>query len=150
MGINNYAVWWDDTITVYNKYEDLQTHLITWYKTILTNCFYKDVGEDVKINNVELETNNIICRIPVKDNYMKPSEWVALPNDEKKNWFTLRQGDIIVEGAVDEDIDEYTSGHRSTDFTAKYKMLQGCMTIERVGDNTGVGRGNEHYRVSGV
>lgn len=148
--MNNYAIWWDDTVTVYNKHEDPQTHLIKWYKSVLTDCFYKDVGENIKINNVELETNNILCRIPIKDNYLKPHLWVALPNDEKSQWFTLKQGDIIVEGEVDEDIDEYASGHRSTDFIAKYKALQGCMVIERVGDNTGVGRGNEHYRVSGV
>ena len=148
--MNNYAEWWDDTVTVYNKWEDPQTRRISWYRTILTDCFYKDVGENVKINNVDLETDNILCRIPIKDNYMKPYLWVALPNDQKGDFFTLKQGDIIVEGEVLEDIDEYTQGHRSTDFTAKYKALQGCMTIERVGDNTGVGRGNEHYRVSGI
>lgn len=148
--MNRYAVWWDDTITVYNKYEDPQTHMIRWYRTVLDGCFYKSVGENVKINNVEVDTNNVLCRIPKKENYMKPHLWIALPNDEKSNYFTLKQGDIIVEDAVDEDIDEYSSGHRSTDFVAKYKALQGCLTVERVGDNTGVGRGNEHYRVSGI
>ena len=148
--MNRYAIWWDDTVTVYNKFEDPQTHVILWYKTVLTGCFYKSVGENVKINNVEIDTNTILCRIPKKENYMKPHLWVALPNDEKSDYFTLKQGDIIVDGEIDEDIDEYASGHRSTDFVAKYKTLQGCMTVERVGDNTGIGRGNEHYRVSGI
>lgn len=148
--MNNYAVWWDDTVTVYNGYEDPQTHLKKWYRTVLTGCFYRDIGENIKINNVELETNTLLCRIPIKDNYMKPYLWVALPNDEKSRYFTLKQGDIVVEGEVTEEIDEYSSGHHSTDFVAKYKALQGCLTIERVSDNTGVGRGNEHYRVSGV
>lgn len=148
--MNIYAVWWDDTVTVYNKYEDAQTHLITWYKTVLTGCFYKSVGENVKVNNIELDTDSILCRIPKKDNYIKPYLWIALPNDEKSAFFTLKQGDIIVEGEIDDDIDEYTSGKRSTDFIAKYKALQGCFVIDRVGDNTGVGRGSEHYRVSGL
>ena len=148
--MNNYAIWWDDTVTVYNKYQDNVTHLIKWYRTVLTNCFYKSVGENIQINNVELDTNSILCRIPIKSNYMKPYLWNALPNDEKADYFTLKQGDIIVEGEVDEDIDEYTSGHRSSDFVAKYKALQGCLTIEQVGDNTGIGRGNEHYHVRGV
>lgn len=148
--MNRYAIWWDDTVTVYNKYEDPQTHKITWYRTVLTNCFYKSVGENVKINNVDIDTNSILCRIPKKENYMKPHLWIGLPNDEKSDYFTLKQGDIIVADEVDEDIDEYTSGQRSTDFVAKYKALQGCLTVERVGDNTGVGRGNEHYRVSGI
>ena len=148
--MNNYAVWWDDTVTVYNGYEDPQTHLKKWYRTVLTNCFYKDVGENIKINNVELDTNTILCRIPIKSNYLKPYEWIALPNDQKSNFFTLKQGDIIVEGEVTEEIDEYSKGQRSTDFVAKYKALQGCLTIERVGDNTGIGRGNEHYHVRGI
>ena len=49
--MNNYAIWWDDTVTVYYKHEDPQTHLIKWYKSVLTDCFYKDVGENIKINN---------------------------------------------------------------------------------------------------
>ena len=60
--MNIYAVWWDDTVTVYNKYEDAQTHLITWYKIVLTGCFYKSVGENVKVNNIELDTDSILCR----------------------------------------------------------------------------------------
>lgn len=148
--MNNYAVWWDDTVTVYNRYEDPQTHVISWYRTVLTSCFYKSIGENVKINNVEVDTNNILCRIPRKDNYMKPYMWIALPNDQKGDYFTLKQGDIIVEGSIDEDIDEYVEGHRSTDFVTKYKALQGCLTIQEVGDNTGIGRGNEHYRVNGL
>ena len=148
--MNNYAAWWDDTVTVYNKYEDPQTHIISWYRTVLTSCFYKSIGENVKINNVEVDTNNILCRIPRKDNYRKPYIWMSLPNDVKGDFFTLKQGDIIVEGEIEEEIDEYTAGHRSTDFVTKYKALQGCLTIQEVGDNTGVGRGNEHYRVNGL
>ena len=148
--MNNYAIWWDDTVTVYNRYEDPLTHVVRWYRTVLTQCFYKSVGENVKINNVEVDTNNILCRIPKKDNYMKPYQWVALPIDQKGSWFTLKQGDIIVEGEINDEIDEYTAGKRSTDFVKKYKALQGCLSIQEVGDNTGIGRGNEHYRVNGI
>ena len=148
--MNNYPAWWDTTITVYNKYEDAQTHVITWYRSVVTGCFYKSVGNTVNINNVQLDTNNIICRIPVKDNYLASYEWIALGNDLKHLYFTLKQGDIIVVGEVDDIIDEYTTGSRSTDLLKKYKALQGCLTIEQVGDNTGTGRGNKHYHVNGI
>lgn len=148
--MNNYPIWWDSEITVFNRYEDEQTHIISWYKTVLDKCFYKNVGERVQINDVSVDTNNIICRIPKKENYKAPHLWVALPNDEKPGYFTLKQGDIIVYGAVSDDIDEYTAGNRSSDILTKYKALQGCLTIQEVADNTGVGRGDEHYRVNGL
>ena len=148
--VNNYPEWWDKTITVYNRYEDPQTHVISWFRHVLDKCFYKDVGNTVNINNVQLETNNIICRIPIKDNYLAPYEWNALSNDAKPNYFTLKQDDIIVLGEVDDVIDEYTTGSRSTDLKKKYKALQGCLEIQQVGNNTGTGLGNEHYHVNGI
>lgn len=148
--MNNYPIWWDSTVTVYNRYEDEQTHLISWFSTVLTGCFVKNVGERVLINDVSVDTNNIICRIPKKDNYKAPHLWFNLPNDEKADYFTLRQGDIIVFGEVDDTINEYISGQRSSDLLAKYKALQGCLTVQEVADNTGTGRGEEHYRVNGL
>ena len=148
--MNNFAPWWDTTITIYNKYEDSLTHVIRWFSTVVSKCFYKSVGETVALNNVKLDTNNIICRIPEQSNYLAPHMWVDLSNDQKPNYFTLRPGDIIVVGEVQEEIDEYTAGHRSTDFIKKYKALQGCLTVQEVGNNTGVGRGSQHYRVNGI
>lgn len=148
--MNNYPVWWNSDITVYNKNVDEQTHVISWYFTHLSNCFYKNVGERVQINDVSVDTNNIICRIPKQSTYKTPYEWTALPNDEKAQYFTLKPGDIIVYGSVDDTIDEYTSGSRSSDLLKKYKALQGCLTVQEVADNTGTGRGDEHYRVNGI
>ena len=56
-------IWWDTTLTIFNKYEDPLTQVVTWHKHILTKCFWKYVGDKVQINQVTLETNNIICRI---------------------------------------------------------------------------------------
>lgn len=148
--MNNYPIWWDSTITVYNRYEDEQTHVIKWYRTVLDKCFYKSVGNTINIDNVKLDTNNIVCRIPKKDNYLAPHKWIELSNDDKAAFFTLRQGDIIIVDEVSDNIDEYTAGSRSTDVLKKYKSLQGCLTIQEVGDNTGTGRGDEHYRVNGI
>ena len=65
------------------------------------------------------------------------------------DYFTLGTGDIIVKGAVTDEIDEYTSGKRSSDFIKKYKALQGCMEIQHFSIDTGIGRCAEHYYVTG-
>lgn len=148
--MNNYPSWWDTTITIYNRYEDSQTNLVTWYRHVITGVFWKYSGNKVVVNNVVLETKDIICRIRKDDLYKSKHEWIQVPNDEMGGYFTLAQGDIIVKGEVDDEINEYVSGRRSTDLKKKYKALQGCLEIQEWADNTGGGRGNEHYYVKGL
>lgn len=148
--MNNYPVWWDTTITVYNKYTDPQTNVITWYRTVINNCFWKYTGNKVKIADVTLDTDTTVCRIPKDARFLRKADWESLPNYEMKNYFTLGLGDIIVEGEVQDVIDEYTKGSRATDLMTKYKAQQCCMKIEAVSINVGAGRGNEHYLIRGV
>lgn len=145
---NQYPIWWEDTITLYNRYEDKQTNLITWYKTVLTNCFWKATGNKVSVGSVEIDTKALICRIPKSDKYLSIPEWEELPNDEMSDYFTLRQGDIVVKGEVEDDINEYQSGYRSSDFIEKYRAY-GCFQINHIGINTGSGKCLEHYYISG-
>lgn len=148
--MNNYPVWWDSTLTIYNKYTDPQTQVVVWHRHIVYNCFWKDIGNKVSIGNTVLETNNLIARIPKDVSFLPQYEWIALPNDTMPYYFTLGVGDIVVLGAVDDEIDEYKAGKRSSDFVKKYKALQGCMEIQKVGINVGIGRGNEHYSIIGI
>lgn len=148
--MNNYPIWWDTTLTLFNKYEDPQTQIITWYKTVVEKCFWKYVGDKVHINNVTINTNDTICRIPKDERFLEKHEWIVKPNDSMADYFTLSPGDIIVKGEVDDVINEYQSGYRSSDLLKKYKNLQGCIVIEVVGINTGDGRCNEHYYVKGT
>lgn len=150
MQTNNYPVWWDTTLTIFNRYEDPQTYVIRWYKTIVENCFWKYTGNKINVGEIVLETNNTICRIPKDDRYLDKYQWLSLPNDTMANYFTLSQNDIIIKGEVSDEINEYKSGKRSSDILSKYKALQGCIQIEEVGNNTGIGRCDEHYWVRGV
>lgn len=145
-----YPPWWETTLTIYNKYEDKQTNIITWHRSVLTGCFWKYTGNKVLVGDTLLETNNTICRIPWSDKFLEKYEWEELPNDEMSNYFTIGPDDIIIKGEVDDAIDEYVNGHRSSDLLAKYKALQGCMTVERVAINTGTARCSEHYYVTGT
>ena len=147
--MNIYPEWWDTSITVYNKHVD-QTDIVTWYRHNIDGAFWKYVKDKITMGETVLETNKIICRIRKDESYLDKYQWEQLPNDSKPGYFTLAQGDIIVKGHVEEDIDEYITGHRSTDIIAKYKALQGCMEIDLAANNTGVGRGQEHYLAEGI
>lgn len=147
--IMGYPVWWDTTITVYNQYKDPLTGLVSWLNTTLSGCFWKNTSNKVTVGTVELETNSTICRIPKNDKFKERYLWEQLTNDTMKDYFTLSPGDIIVKGEVTDKIDEYEKGHRSTDFIAKYKKLQGCIVITNWADNSGVARNDKHYYVVG-
>lgn len=147
---NIYPEWWDTTITIYNKFKDPQTKIVIWYKTVVDNAFWKYVGDKITIGQTVLETNNIICRIRKDAKFLEKYQWEKIPNDEMSNYFTLGKGDIIVRGEVTDTINEYQNGSRSTDLIAKYKGLQGCMSIEEIAINVGAGRCNEHYYVKGI
>lgn len=148
--MSNYPVWWDSKITVYNKYEDPLTRVITWHRTQLDGAFWKYVKDKVSVGETVLEAEKTICRIRENDKFMEKHLWITLPNDQMSQFFTLGVGDIVVKGYVEDEVDEYTSGQRSSDLVAKYKALQGCMEIESVSNNTGVGRGLPHYLASGL
>jgi len=144
-----YPVWWETTVTIYNKVVDSQTNLVRWYRTVLADCFWQLSGTTVKVGDVTLDSKSIVCRIPKDDKFLEKQEWIALPNDQKENFFTIGQGDIIVKGECDFVIDEYVSNHRSTDLLGEYREYQACMEITDYSNNTGVGRNNEHYLTRG-
>lgn len=148
--MNKYPAWWDSTLTIYNKYEDKLTNQITWYRTVLTDCFWKYTGNKVTINDSVLETNNIIARIPESENFLEKYLWVDVPSDQKANHFTLGEGDIVVYGEVEDEINEYQTGHRSSDLLKKYKDLRGCMTIDGIALNVGKMRVDPHYWIKGI
>ena len=148
--MNNYPSWWNTTVTIYNRYEDPQTQLVTWYRHVVEGCFWKYTGNKVVVGNTLLETKDIICRLRKNDKFLDKVDWIKQPNDKMPNFFTLSQGDIIVKGEVDDEINEYASGKRSTDLKKKYKALRGCLEVQEWQDNTGGGRGNEHYYVKGI
>lgn len=139
--------WWDKTITVYNRYVDPTTQRVSWYRTVVENCFWKYVNNVYYAGNMKFETKQTVCRIPKDDRYVSKREWKEMTN--RTDYFTLGNGDIIILGEVDDTVDEYTSGKRSNDLIKKYKEFDECIEVETYVDNTGVGKGLEHYRIVG-
>ena len=145
-----YPEWWDTTVTVYNKYTDSQTQAVTWYRTVVNDCFWQLTGAEVRVSNTVLDSKAIVCRIPKDDAFLEKQDWIKLPVEELSDYFTLAQGDILVKGECDFVIDEYTKGKRSTDLLSLYNQYQACMEITEFSNNTGTLRNNEHYLLRGI
>ena len=146
--------WWDKTLTIYNKVVDPVTNRISWYRTTVDNCFWKYVNNLYNMGRygmstvgVQLEIKNVVCRIPKTDKYVDKRTWDSL--EDKTDHFTLANGDIIVLGEVEDVIDEYVEGQRSTDLMTRYKKYDACIEIATYVDNVQTGVGLEHYRVVG-
>ena len=148
--------WWDAKITIYNKLIDPTTQRVSWYKNTCENCFWKCVNgtytigrSGVSSTGIVLETKNIICRIPQNDKYVDKRVWKDLKDNERKDFFTLGKGDIIVLGEVTDTIDEYATGKRSTDLITKYKEFDECLEIDTYTINVRTGVGLPHYKIVG-
>lgn len=89
------------TITLYNccQAEDGSE---TWYRHVMRDCFYKAKvarsEADIKLTAI----NTYTVRIPQSVRYKPYSEWKALSNEQRKEFFTISNGDIIVYGACED------------------------------------------------
>lgn len=145
MSESNYPVWWDTTVTLYNKYED-STGEVTWYRTVLEGCFWKYETDYERVDNVTQMTKVLLCRVRKNDDFLEDFEWNEV--GDKSSYFTFSDGDILVRGEVDDEISEYTNGSRSSDLLKKYKGR--CAEITECRVNVGEGRVCEHYLVRGI
>jgi hypothetical protein len=122
----NYPEWWNKTITLYNKIEDLNGG-VYWQKTTLDRCFW----------GVKTE------RLPSGDNIITASAYtVRVPIGRLIQAST---GDIAVLGDVTDEIDESTQGKRSSDLLKKYG--QNAFLIRVFKDNSGLSV--PHYYLGG-
>ena len=141
--------WWDKTITIYNKVVDPTTQRVSWYRNTIENCFWKYVNNIYYNGTMRFETKDTICRIPQDERFVDKATWRNLKDEDRKDYFTFANGDIIILGEVSDTIDEYTAGKHSTDLVAKYKEDDACIEIDTYVDNVQTGVGLEHYRIIG-
>lgn len=142
---NVYPDWWCDTVTLYNKYEAPNKE-VTWYRTVLTGCFWKYTTDYERVDDVTQVTKVLLCRVRKNKKYIDCYEWRELA--DKSSRFTFNEGDILIRGKVEDIVDDYLQGHRASDLLKKYKDR--CAEITESRDNTGGGRVDEHYLVRGI
>lgn len=96
---------YDDTITVINKLDAKNSALKqdTYYKTVLKHCMWS-VKEARTVQSDGTVNIGIVHRvqIPESENYLPYREWRKVEN--RNEAFTLRTGDYVVLGEVEETI----------------------------------------------
>ena len=140
-----YPVWWDTTVTLFNKYEDSKGE-VTWYKTVLTGCFWKYETDYQRVDNATQMTKVLLCRVRKSSDFLENYVWEE--ESSKDSYFTFNDGDILIKGEVEDTINEYTTGQRASDLLKKYKDR--CAEITECRINVGAGRVCEHYLVRGI
>lgn len=135
------------TITVYNRVRGLDnpSKKDTWTRTVLTDCFYKNVigkieeGKTVRMGNV------YTARIPESEKYLPYYEFAKLTEEERTMYFTFNLGDIVVHGACQEEITG-TSPNTAAEFMER--MKPDAFKVTAFSDNTSHIYA-KHYRVGG-
>lgn len=136
----------DKVITLYNRYAGQDRNgrtTITWFRHVLSGCFWHETTTSVTVGDTELKAHEITCKIPQSDAYMPYDEWAAVGVDRAAN-FTLSADDIIALGNV-----PYVIGNQYTANEVR-EMCQrsGVMLVTSESDNTG--RPLPHYSAKGV
>ena len=98
---------YNQTITIYNclrAADNPEERKDVWQRTILHDCFYKNVmGKAESGNGLKME-NVCTARIHASESYMPYRDWAALPEQERRSRFTCGLRDIVVKGECMEEI----------------------------------------------
>lgn len=143
------------TITLYNclMAKDNQEDRDVWIRTVLQDCFYK--AESITIQNGTAlspsgaystsKANTYTVRIPENKRYLPYSAWAGLEETERKERFTVSEGDIVVYGECS-DVISGLSGSTATEVLLKNKP--NAFMVTAFADNT-IHMFGKHYRLGG-
>lgn len=136
------------TITVYNRLraaDNPNSMKDTWQKTVLHDCYYKNVMGRVDSEKSSKMQNVYTARIPQSDDYLPYHEWAKKPEAARASYFTFSLGDIVVKGVCDELITG-SSPNTATELLEMYKP--DSFVVTAFSDNTSH-QMSKHYRVGG-
>ena len=116
-GCNMADIFYNKTVTVYNRYEDEKE---MWYPTVLKNVrLLVNRAENVSKSGTEsADSAKLSIRtVGLKKPYKKPLEWQGLSEEEKVKTFTLTskedffvEGDTSAEEILESDFFSYMKG----------------------------------------
>lgn len=134
------------TLTIYNclRAEDNpDSKKDVWYRTVLHDCYYKNVMGRVDSDKTSRMQNAYVARIPEHPAYLPYREWIK--KEERESYFTVRLGDVIVKG---ECMDEITGRSPDTATDLLQRDKPDAFKVTAFSDNTSHQR-SRHYRVGG-
>ena len=130
-----------ETVTLYNRRlvagADGRMREV-WRRRVLRGCSWVRAHERVRDDGIVRYAASIVCRIPADPDYRSPGAWDAL--DAPEGTFTLAAGDILVYGAVE---DEITEDFSAAALLKKYER-GGAMVVQSAKENTAL-CGLAHY-----
>ncbi|MDO4547537.1 MAG: hypothetical protein Q4D04_05540 [Clostridia bacterium] len=133
------------TVTVYNRREVKQADertRVAWVRRRLDGCYWARRALRAVEDGHARVNYTLICKIPESPDYLPPDRWDAL--EDVRGLWTLAAGDIIVLGAVNDEID---GDNTINDMLAKYER-RGIMRVTAVQDRCAGRLG--HYLAQGV
>lgn len=140
---------YNQTITLYNCFravDNPNAKKDIWKKTVLKDCFYKNIMGRSEYADKDPKMQNVYtARIPVSEKYKPYHEWIQLPDEERANYFTCSQKDIVVKGECSENVTG-SSPYTATELLARYKP--DSFVVTAFSDNTSH-RVGKHYRLGG-
>ena len=127
-----------ETVTLYNRRlvagADGRAREV-WRRRVLHGCSWVRAHERVRDDGIVRYAASVVCRIPASST---PGAWDAL--DAPEGTFTLAAGDILVRGAVE---DEITEDFSAAALLKKYER-GGAMVVQSAKENTAI-PGLAHY-----
>lgn len=140
---------YNQTVTVYNCFraeDNPDNTKDIWQKTVLNNCFYKNViGRSEYADKAPKMNSAYTVRIPASGKYKPYREWIQLPEEERGEFFTCSQKDIVVRG---ECTDEITGSSPDTASQVLSRNKPDAFVVTAFADNTSH-RLAKHYRLGG-
>ncbi|WP_300902240.1 hypothetical protein [uncultured Clostridium sp.] len=122
-------------ITLYNKYFDKNDKIIKYKRTNIIGVNYKisDIANSLSTQKGPSDKNEVIIYIPfsiTKDykSYLNPKSYEKLSDNEKNNYFTLNNGDIIVKGIIDLEL----TGDKGSNLKYLNESFDNVSTVSKV------------------
>lgn len=131
-------------ITIYNKYIDNNTRTVKYKKTYLYGVNWQEkqtinIGDKStnKAYSIDIVTVYIPFTVSSLKAYIEPTKYYKLSEEEKNNYFTINNEDIIARGIIDKDI-------------MKISDLDNGVLIDSVITNDNGSYFMKHWQVGGV
>lgn len=139
---------YSQTITIYNRLkaaDNLKEKRSIWQRTVLHDCFYKNVIGQTESEKGLRMSNAYTVRIPESEQYKPYAEWAVLPGKTRNRYFTVSLEDIVVKG---ECLEEITGASPNTAAELLSRHKPEAFVVTAFSDNTSHLMG-KHYRLGG-
>lgn len=120
-------------ITLYNKFFDKADKCIKYKRSYLKGVNYR-VRDSVSVSGKGVSAKNeVVIYIPFsiyagEKKYLKPKKYEVLDELEKENYFTLNNGDIVVNGIIDFEL----TGEKTNNFKTLNEIYDDVSVISTV------------------